>query len=58
MQPMAKCPIRFIAHPLRIEDGDAVAPDRPGYGVEFDWQALAELEMENSAFFLWILDNG
>jgi len=36
---------RFIAHPLRIEDGDAVAPDRPGHGVEFDWQALADLEV-------------
>ena len=31
---------RFIAEPLRIEDGMAVAPDRPGHGVEFDWKAL------------------
>jgi len=31
---------RFIAHTLRIEEGLAVAPDRPGHGVEFDWQAL------------------
>ena len=31
---------RFIAEPLRIEDGLAVAPDRPGHGIEFDWQAL------------------
>ncbi len=32
---------RFVAEPLRIEDGFAIAPDRPGHGVEFDWQALA-----------------
>jgi len=32
---------RFIAEPLRIEDGFALAPDRPGHGVAFDWKALA-----------------
>ncbi len=31
---------RFIAEPLRIEAGLAVAPDRPGHGVELDWKAL------------------
>ena len=31
---------RFIAEPLRIEAGLAVAPDRPGHGIEFDWKAL------------------
>ena len=31
---------RFIATPLRIEAGMAVAPDRPGHGVELDWKAL------------------
>lgn len=31
---------RFLAHPLVIEDGEAIAPDRPGHGVEFDWKAL------------------
>ena len=31
---------RFIAEPLRIEDGAAVAPDRPGHGIEFDWKSL------------------
>jgi L-alanine-DL-glutamate epimerase-like enolase superfamily enzyme len=31
---------RFIAEPLRIEAGMAVAPDRPGHGVELDWKAL------------------
>lgn len=33
---------RFIRHPLRIVDGAAVAPDRPGHGLEFDWEALEE----------------
>jgi L-alanine-DL-glutamate epimerase-like enolase superfamily enzyme len=33
---------RYIADPLRIEEGVALAPDRPGHGIEFDWQLLAE----------------
>jgi L-alanine-DL-glutamate epimerase-like enolase superfamily enzyme len=31
---------RFISEPLRIEAGLAIAPDRPGHGIEFDWKAL------------------
>jgi len=31
---------RYIAHPLAIADGFAVAPDRPGHGIEFDWAGL------------------
>ena len=31
---------RFIAEPLRMEAGRAVAPDRPGHGVAFDWKGL------------------
>ena len=31
---------RYIAEPLRLEEGRAVAPDTPGHGVEFDWKAL------------------
>jgi L-alanine-DL-glutamate epimerase-like enolase superfamily enzyme len=34
---------RFIAEPLRIEEGFAVAPDRPGHGIEFDWKAFERL---------------
>jgi L-alanine-DL-glutamate epimerase-like enolase superfamily enzyme len=34
---------RYIAHPLRIVEGNAIAPDRPGHGVEFDWDALEAL---------------
>jgi L-alanine-DL-glutamate epimerase-like enolase superfamily enzyme len=31
---------RFIEHPLVIEDGCALAPERPGHGVAFDWPGL------------------
>lgn len=34
---------RYIAEPLRIEEGFAVAPDRPGHGVAFDWGALSKI---------------
>ncbi|KMO17654.1 mandelate racemase/muconate lactonizing enzyme family protein [Methylobacterium platani] len=30
----------YIAEPLAIEDGAAVAPDRPGHGIAFDWTGL------------------
>lgn len=35
---------RYIARPLRIEGGMAVAPDRPGHGIEFDWDRLEGIE--------------
>jgi L-alanine-DL-glutamate epimerase-like enolase superfamily enzyme len=31
---------RFLAEPLAIADGFAIAPDRPGHGISFDWGAL------------------
>ncbi|MEM1315667.1 MAG: enolase C-terminal domain-like protein, partial [Pseudomonadota bacterium] len=31
---------RFMADPLTVRDGYAAAPDRPGHGVAFDWEAL------------------
>jgi L-alanine-DL-glutamate epimerase-like enolase superfamily enzyme len=31
----------FLAEPLRIQDGFATAPDRPGHGLTFDWKGLA-----------------
>jgi L-alanine-DL-glutamate epimerase-like enolase superfamily enzyme len=31
---------RYIAEPLRIEDGFALAPGRPGHGIAFDWTGL------------------
>ncbi|MBV8143313.1 MAG: mandelate racemase/muconate lactonizing enzyme family protein [Verrucomicrobia bacterium] len=30
----------YIAEPLRIKDGCAIAPDRSGHGIEFDWKRL------------------
>jgi L-alanine-DL-glutamate epimerase-like enolase superfamily enzyme len=34
---------RFIAEPLQLDDeGFAIAPDRPGHGITFDWDAIAE----------------
>lgn len=32
----------FLVHPLKIEDGYAYASDRPGHGVEIDWERLAQ----------------
>ena len=34
---------KYIANPLRLENGCAIAPDRPGHGVEFDWKGLEAL---------------
>ena len=33
---------RFMSSRLQIEDGAAIAPDRPGHGVELDWKLLEE----------------
>ncbi|AWN48512.1 uroporphyrinogen decarboxylase [Methylobacterium terrae] len=30
----------YLAEPLVIEEGFAVAPDRPGHGIAFDWRGL------------------
>jgi len=34
---------RYLAYPLDIVEGNAIAPERPGHGVLFDWDALAAL---------------
>lgn len=34
---------RYIAEPLKIEDGVAIAPSRPGHGIAFDWKGLAAI---------------
>ena len=34
---------RYIAQPLRIEEGFAIAPSTPGHGIEFDWKGLAAI---------------
>ncbi|WP_084963927.1 mandelate racemase/muconate lactonizing enzyme family protein [Thermoactinospora rubra] len=31
---------RFLAEPLKIVNGCAIAPERPGHGVELDWDRL------------------
>lgn len=31
---------RYVAEPLRIEDGCAIAAERPGHGIDVDWSAL------------------
>jgi L-alanine-DL-glutamate epimerase-like enolase superfamily enzyme len=36
---------RYIAEPLRIEQGAAVAPERAGHGIEFDWKGLHALRV-------------
>ncbi|MBM3947864.1 MAG: mandelate racemase/muconate lactonizing enzyme family protein [SAR202 cluster bacterium] len=36
---------RFLKQPLKLVDGEAVAPDRSGLGVEFDWEKLAQYQV-------------
>jgi len=36
---------RYIAHPLGIEAGYAIAPDLPGHSIQFDWRALDPLHV-------------
>ena len=36
---------RYIAHPMEIVEGIATAPERPGHGVELDWQALEAIRV-------------
>jgi L-alanine-DL-glutamate epimerase-like enolase superfamily enzyme len=31
---------RYIAEPMRVEDGFAIAPSTPGHGIAFDWKGL------------------
>jgi L-alanine-DL-glutamate epimerase-like enolase superfamily enzyme len=34
----------YMAHTLVLKDGYAIAPERPGHGVELDWAALERLK--------------
>jgi L-alanine-DL-glutamate epimerase-like enolase superfamily enzyme len=34
---------RYIAEPTRIVEGNALAPERSGHGITFDWAALGRL---------------
>ncbi|MEZ0171001.1 mandelate racemase/muconate lactonizing enzyme family protein [Microvirga sp. TS319] len=35
---------RYIAEPLEIRDGNALAPNRPGHGIAFDWHGLERIK--------------
>ena len=39
---------RFIKNPPEIKDGKMTTPNRPGHGVEFDWQALGKFEIKHT----------
>jgi len=34
---------QYISEPLQIRDGYALAPDRPGHGITFDWKSLEKI---------------
>ncbi|MEM8975637.1 MAG: mandelate racemase/muconate lactonizing enzyme family protein [Pseudomonadota bacterium] len=34
---------KYIAEPLRLVEGMAVAPNKPGHGMEFDWKRLDDV---------------
>lgn len=31
---------KYMANPMRITDGETIAPERPGHGVELDWERM------------------
>jgi L-alanine-DL-glutamate epimerase-like enolase superfamily enzyme len=35
---------RYLEHPLVIKDGFAIAPERPGHGMSFDWKGLESVK--------------
>jgi hypothetical protein len=41
----------YLAHPMKFADGVTIAPNRPGHGIEFDWEALAGLNPNFSTVF-------
>ena len=36
---------QYMAEPLMVKDGFATAPERPGHGIDFDWQKLGVLRV-------------
>ena len=36
---------KYISEPLRLEEGMAVAPNKPGHGMEFDWKRLESVRV-------------
>ena len=41
---------RFLQHPLRIEDGYALPPERPGHGVAFDEGKVSRYCLEKNSW--------
>jgi len=39
---------RYIVDPMRIVDGSVTAPDRPGHGIDFDFEALSALAVTST----------
>ena len=39
----------LVKHPLEIRDGHAIAPERPGFGVEFREEAIEEFEVRGQS---------
>ena len=37
---------RFMADPLTVKDGFATAPERPGHGINFNWDQMDRLRVE------------
>ena len=33
--------VKVMADPLTVREGFATAPERPGHGIDFDWNKLA-----------------
>jgi L-alanine-DL-glutamate epimerase-like enolase superfamily enzyme len=38
--------VRYIERPIKIAEGRALAPHRPGHGVAFDWGALEKVGVD------------
>jgi L-alanine-DL-glutamate epimerase-like enolase superfamily enzyme len=43
---------RFIREPLRLENGEAIPPGRPGHGVEFLWDRLRPYRVDHGTYRL------
>ena len=49
---------RYIAEPLRIEEGSAIAPSEPGHGVVFDWKSLGHSQLISGGGLQRFADGG
>jgi L-alanine-DL-glutamate epimerase-like enolase superfamily enzyme len=37
---------KYMKNPMEIENGETLAPDRPGHGVDLDWDKMKPLEVK------------